>query len=106
MLDILSMVDLTSISVMLAAIGVFVGVVIAVLELRNLKRQREIEIETRQAQLFMQICDYFYRQDFLSDENEILFKWKWKARARARRMLKPLINGIQLEHTLKVLECL
>jgi len=78
MVDILSMVDLTSVSAILAAIGVFVGVVIAVLELRNLKRQRETEIETRQAQLFMQICDYFYRADFLSDENEILFKWKWK----------------------------
>jgi hypothetical protein len=36
MVDILSMVDLTSISAILAAIGVLVGVVFAILELRNL----------------------------------------------------------------------
>jgi len=72
------MVDISSISAVVVAVGVIVGVVFAVLELRNLKRQREIEVETRQAQLFMQIYDHYYTEDFLGDENEILFKWKWK----------------------------
>jgi len=44
MVDILSMVDLTSISAMLAAIGVTVGVVFAILQLRNLVKQRRTEL--------------------------------------------------------------
>ena len=46
MVDILSMVDLTSISAMLAAIGVFVGVVFAILELRDLVRTRQTDLVT------------------------------------------------------------
>jgi len=72
------MLDIASISAVVAAFGMIVGVVFAVLEIRNLARQREIEVETRQAQLFMQIYDHYYTEDFLGDENEILFKWKWK----------------------------
>jgi len=49
------MLDIASISAVVAAFGMIVGVVFAVLEIRNLARQREIEVETRQAQLFMQI---------------------------------------------------
>ena len=72
------MLDIASISAVMGATGVIVGVVFAVLELRNLSRHREIEVETRQAQLFMQIYDHYYKEDFLSDENEILFQWEWK----------------------------
>jgi hypothetical protein len=43
MVDILSMVDLTSISAILAAIGVLVGVVFAILELRNLVKTRQTD---------------------------------------------------------------
>jgi len=44
MVDILSMVDLTSISAILAAIGVFVGVVFAILQLRDLVRTRKTDL--------------------------------------------------------------
>jgi len=47
MVDILSMVDLTSISALLAAIGVIVGVVFAVLELRNLTKVRKTDLIIR-----------------------------------------------------------
>ena len=75
MLDIPS---INAVSGIVAAMGVLVGVVFAVLEVRSLVRQRETDVETRQAQLFMQIYDHNYKEDFLSDENEILFHWKWK----------------------------
>jgi hypothetical protein len=72
------MLDITSISAIVAAIGVLVGVTLTYLEVRTLRRQRETDIETRQAHLFMQIYSHFYTEDFLSDENEILFHWAWK----------------------------
>jgi hypothetical protein len=56
MVDIFSMVDLTSISAILAAVGVFVGVVFAVLQLRDL-------VKTRQTDLIMRLYS-----DFGSDE--------------------------------------
>ena len=72
------MLDIPSISAVVAAIGVMVGVAFAYLEVRNLAKQRETDVETRQAELFMQIYDHYYREDFLIDENEILFHWEWK----------------------------
>ena len=72
------MLDIPSISAVVAAAGVMVGVAFAYLEVRNLAKQRETDVETRQAELFMQIYDHYYREDFLIDENEILFHWEWK----------------------------
>jgi hypothetical protein len=57
MVDILSMVDLTSISAILAAVGVFVGVVFAVLQLRDL-------VETRQTDLVIRLHSAFSSRDF------------------------------------------
>lgn len=70
--------DIVSVSSVVAAVGVMVGVVLAYQEVRSLSRQRQTEIETRQAQLFMDVFGHFYTEKFLSDENEILFQWKWK----------------------------
>jgi hypothetical protein len=47
MVDILSMVDLTSISAILAAIGVFAGVVFAILQLRDLVKTRQTDLIIR-----------------------------------------------------------
>jgi uncharacterized membrane-anchored protein YhcB (DUF1043 family) len=44
-------IDIASISALAAIACVIIGVVLAILELRNLKRQRDTEVETRQAQL-------------------------------------------------------
>ena len=72
------MFDISSVSAVVASIGVLIGVTFAYLEVRTLVRQRETDIETRQAQLFMQIYDYFHSEKFLSAQAEILFRWKWK----------------------------
>ena len=57
MVDILSMVDLTSISAILAAIGVFVGVIFAILQLRDL-------VKTRQTDLLMRLYSTFGTKEF------------------------------------------
>ncbi len=72
------MVDITEISAMVAAAGVLVGVVYYILDLRHQSSMRQTEIETRQANLLVQIYNYYYTEHFLSTENEILFQWKWK----------------------------
>jgi len=72
------MVDITEISAVVAAAGVLVGVIYYVLDLRHQRTMRLTEIETRQANLFMQIYDHFYDEDFFSKLNEIVYKWDWK----------------------------
>ena len=52
------MVDLTSISAMLAAIGVTVGVVFAILQLRDL-------VKTRQTDLAMRLYQHFGTKEFM-----------------------------------------
>jgi len=59
MVDILSMVDLTSISAMLAAVGVTVGVIFAILQLRDL-------VKTRQTDLAMRLYQHFGTKEFVN----------------------------------------
>ena len=72
------MLDIPSISAIVATVGVLVGVAFAYLEVRTLVRQRETDVETRQAQLFMQIYDHYYDEEFLRNHTDIFFNWKWK----------------------------
>jgi hypothetical protein len=72
------MFDITEISAMLAATGVLVGVVYYALDIRHQRSMRQTEIETRQANLFMQLYDHYYNQDTMKYEQEVLFLWKWK----------------------------
>jgi hypothetical protein len=71
-------VDITEISGVVVAAGVLVGVVYYVLDLRHQSSMRQTEIETRQANLFMQIYDHFYNEDFLNKLNEVIYRWEWK----------------------------
>jgi len=48
-----------------AELGILaIGIIIALQQLRDIKKTREIELETRQAQLFMQIYDRFNDREF------------------------------------------
>jgi hypothetical protein len=71
------MVDITEISAIVVALGVAVGVVYYVLDIRHQRQMRQTEIETRQANLFMEIYDHYCDEDFLRKLNEIL-RWSWK----------------------------
>jgi len=65
MIDILSMVDLTSISAILAAIGVFVGVVFAVLQLRDL-------VKTRQTDLVIRLYSNWSDEEFIEAYHRVI----------------------------------
>ncbi len=58
------MLDIPSISAIIAAIGVIVGVVLAILELRNIAR-------TRQMQLVMNIYSLFTRREYIDAMEKI-----------------------------------
>lgn len=49
------MVDVQTISIVVAAVGVFIAAINSVYSSREATRQRQTEIETRQAELFMQM---------------------------------------------------
>ena len=59
-----------------AELGVLViGVIIALQQLRDIKHTRKTELETRQAQLFMQIYNRFNSKAFVSQLNDLRFRW-------------------------------
>ena len=70
------MVDIQTVSIVVASTGVFAAAVYYIFQLRHQTKARQTEIETRQANLLIQIYNYYYREDFLNTENEILFQWK------------------------------
>jgi len=71
-------IDIQTISIAIASAGVFLAAIYYIFQLRHQSSMRQTEIETRQANLLVQIYNYYYREDFLNTENEILFQWKWK----------------------------
>jgi hypothetical protein len=73
------MLDIPSISAIVVAAGVLVGVIYYVLDLRHQRSMRQIEVESRQANLFMQIYDCYHNEDFLNKLNEIIYEWDWKS---------------------------
>jgi len=78
-------VNITEVSAIVAAAGVLVGVVYYILDVRNqakvrqdLAIQRQTELETRQAELFMQLYEHYYDRNTLKVESEVVYQWKWK----------------------------
>ncbi len=72
------MVDIQTVSIAIASASVLIGVVYYFFEMRNQSRMRQTEIETRQANLFMQIYVEYYNEDFLTNLNEVVFSWNYK----------------------------
>ena len=64
-------VDITEISAIFAAVGVLIGVVLTVLELRNIVRARHGE-------LFLDLYDHYNNPAFVKCYSDVLFNWTWK----------------------------
>jgi len=60
-----------------AAIGVIIAATYYILNLKSSKRLMETTLETRQAQLFMQVFQRFNEPDFFDKYTRFL-AWKWK----------------------------
>ena len=71
------MADVQTISVVIAAVSLVIGVINSIITSRSAERTRKMELETRQAQLFMQIYDHFNKPEFFDSFTDFL-TWKWK----------------------------
>jgi hypothetical protein len=65
LVDILGLIDLVDFSIISAALGVLVGVVNSIFASRRAEKQRQTEIEARQAELFMGVFSYVLDPEFL-----------------------------------------
>lgn len=63
--------DITSISAMVAAAGVLVGVTISIIELRNI-------VKARYGELFLDLYDHYNDPAFVERYSDLVFNWSWK----------------------------
>ena len=78
MVGLFGLMDLQLISTVSASIGVLAGVINWIIRTRRAEKQRQTEIETRQAQLFMDIYGHFRDPEFQMAYRDIMGKWEWE----------------------------
>ena len=68
---------LQAVSYIMGSLGVFVAAVYYVLNIQNNRRNQQQQLETRQAQLFMQIYSRFDDPDWMRNWAEVVRQWEW-----------------------------
>ena len=68
-----------TIGVLIAAISVVAFVVNSIFTSRREEKRNQLNLETRQAQLLMQIYEQVNNRDFQRDFSETMFYWKYKS---------------------------
>ncbi len=71
------MVDAQTISIIFAGVSIGVAALYYTLTLRNTQRAQQLQLETRQAQLFMQAYSKFIDREFQKSFFEIVHQWEW-----------------------------
>jgi hypothetical protein len=71
------MADIQTISVVIAAISVVIGVINSILSSRKADQQRQVEVETRQAELFMQMYNRWSTPDMMKGYGLVRFRSAW-----------------------------
>ena len=71
------MVDVQTVSIVIAAVSVVIGVVNSILTNRSAERRRQMELKTRQVQFFLDLYNKFVEKDILTMYMEVLM-WNWK----------------------------
>jgi hypothetical protein len=79
------MVDVQTITVVITGISVIIGVILSI-------NSRKQELETRQAQLFMQVYDHWSSRDAVRAYGLIRFKHQWKDLEDWIRQFMPSVN--------------
>lgn len=77
--------DIPSISTLVAAAGVLVGVTISIMELRNIVRARH-------AELFLDLYDHYNDPTFVSRFSDLLFNWSWEDYEDWHKRFSPQAN--------------
>jgi hypothetical protein len=69
--------DIQTFSIVIAAAGVFIAAINSVYSSRETKRQRQTEIETRQAELFTNIYNRWNSRDIQTAYGNMRHIWQW-----------------------------
>ena len=78
MVDILGLIDVIDFSIILVALGVLVGVVNSIFASRRAEKQRQTEIEARQAELFMGLFSYMLDPEIYEMYRDVQYRWQWE----------------------------
>ena len=65
------MLGITEISAIIAVAGVLVGVIISIIELRNI-------VKARQGELFLDLYNHYNDPQFVERFSDLVFNWSWK----------------------------
>ena len=71
------MIDISMIRDLVAIFGVIAGFSYYVMTVRNAQKNQRLQLETRQAQLFMPIYSTYQSEDHIKAVSEIM-KWEWE----------------------------
>jgi hypothetical protein len=71
------MVSIETISIVFTGLSVSLAAFYYISTLRNAQRTQQLQLETRQAQLFMQIYQQFISKDFKLSYLDIINNWSW-----------------------------
>jgi hypothetical protein len=63
----------------LQTVGILVGVFYYIMTLRNNRRNQELQLETRQAQLFINIFNTFSSKQYQKDRERMLRSWEFES---------------------------
>ena len=72
------LVDVQTISIVIAATSVVIGVINSILSSRRSEKTEQLALETRQAQLFMQIYNRWTQQDLSKSYSNIRYFYKYE----------------------------
>ena len=86
------LVDIQTVSIVIAASGVFIAAVNQILSRRRTEKTEQLSLETRQAQLFMQVYNRWSSRDFVKAYGLIRYKYRWKDVEDAWNQFSPEVN--------------
>lgn len=72
------MVDYQTIGILIAAASVVIGVINSILTSRREEKRSQTTLETRQAQLFMQLFSIYDTKDFLEDYGKLSYLYEYE----------------------------
>ena len=71
------MVEIETVSIVFTGLSISLAAFYYISTLRNAQRTQQLQLETRQAQLFMQIFGRFNELSFVDQINEVRFQWSY-----------------------------
>jgi len=85
------MVDAQTISIMFAGVSIGVAAIYYTLTLRNTQRTQQLQLETRQAQMFLTLYNRILDENFAQIQRDVQWVWEWNDfEDFMRNMVRPL----------------